>query len=439
MKKGTSKPSLSKPNFPQFEGVTIKQEFFDEDDQCMGVKVKNEPVSEGECHTTPDFHVGMNVKTEPCDEIIDISDHEEEEEIITPDYQNKVVPTSVKPISLPCPLCRRGTNPINLANHLQVRHPETMINPDQLLLCRLCKCKFQSKYLLPHSRSHYITDTRPKRKAKPHTAIKEEHLRIKNMESSNKLKVLQNSCPICVDDTRTKINDLRIHLAVFHQEQLTDPKQSHTCVLCNNPFCTKDIYTHTSSSVCTSRRVCYHCFKPFNKWNELRLHLQRIHKVFCCNLCDVICGREPKLLKHIHSNLHFTLSASRGIWQKEKINEIFKDKQVKPHDTCPLCPIGTKVSHLQFHLRLVHGDVLKNLDKLKQCVICKEYVKSKDILDHASNCTGKEGMEKEYLRFEWCEYCQNIFVDTNEYNVHMVAHYHSKSYKDLVLVEIKDK
>lgn len=411
----TSETTKFVPKIQQLYGVTIKQEIFDgfEDGHIFemdDIKVKNEPVFESTSFDeTPDFG--------------------EEGELITPDFHQNIVPTTHKPSALCCSFCPAKVT--NLRLHLKNHHPVTIANPEKILQCRYCENYFKSKDLVAHCRqSHQITGALVAltKVATKRTPNKQRQLLRERMMAKNHLKALQNSCPICKDDTRTKINDLRVHLQIFHENLLNQPNESLICVLCSLNFSAKDLDTHTSSKKCLSRRVCYHCGKSFFKWIKLQTHLQATHHVFCCNICDVICGSKTMFNKHNKFNLHLKEGKI-----PERIKSYLNTKKAQIRkNLCPLCPIGTNVSHLKFHLRLVHGDFMKNPDDTKECMMCEEAIQSKDVPDHATTCNGIKDLETRDLLTYSCQHCQLIFVNAQEFTKHITAHSFSRSYRFIV-------
>lgn len=109
---------------------------------------------------------------------------------------------------------------------------------------------------------------------------------------------------------------------------------------------------------------------------------------------------------------------------------------------CPLCPMEATQGHIRFHLHSIHGGLLRDFERLHQCLICKNQVKSKDILSHSlthdfdmgfdcNHCDEQffykirldQHLEKVHGTYT-CEICEMTFYSRREWKGHTTTKLH---------------
>lgn len=443
--KTSSQENVTEDDVKPIEEVLLVQEPVEVKEENHSIEIdlapiKDEPVDEdGGCP------LSMQVKTEPWDfPPMTTSTINEEAEIILPDYFH---PEEIETHDI-CPVCFAPPTNGDLRHHLEIVHPGCLTNPESLFKCLQCHLKFKIKDIYTHQfsthclerhncsycdakcldwvklRNHLYVEHRvyccsicdvisgTKSQITAHIKSILHQSKVMGTENLHEKKALENFCPLCPIDSKPKIDNLRIHISVFHVEQL---KNSHnTCQLCKNQFKSsmlsiQDIDAHISSTACLGRRTCYYCDKQYNNWLHLQSHLTRAHDVYCCQNCDIICGSKKSFESHVASGMHLYNLGS-------------VDKRQLVHSkNCPICPLGTAVRHLQFHLRLVHPNVLKNPEQAHQCVICKQIITSKDLLKHDETCLGVKALEEKSSQKRVCKDCNSVFIDADELELHSLG------------------
>lgn len=109
---------------------------------------------------------------------------------------------------------------------------------------------------------------------------------------------------------------------------------------------------------------------------------------------------------------------------------------------CPLCPMEATQGHIRFHLHSVHGETLRNVEQLNTCLICRQQVKSRDILSHSFTHDLETGFDCNFCdeRFFYktrldahlekvhetysCEFCEMTFFSRKEWKSHTTTKLH---------------
>lgn len=343
----------------------------------------------------------------------------------------------------PCPHCLKGFRIENLRNHFNEAHwcPAMTVKTCQLCKERVkvtelyfhsmsseckakwkrcnCKIKFDDWFTLQNhlKEMHSDEDVDELRKNQKPELSNTPSLPIEKPCNSNSDGYTSTrpeppgiDCPLC---SVRRITNIHRHLTKYHLKESKKPDESHTCIYCEKLIKFKDLLAHVSSGACLYRRVCYFCKVKLKNWQSLKAHLLEDHNVHCCNDCNAVCGSKFTFEAHVKSNFHL-YNVSKGE----------KTEKGTPQNACPLCPIGTSVRNLKLHLRVVHGGVMSRPDVTIQCKICKENVKTKDLLDHSATC-----LETDEIGRHFCETCKVTFTVHNVFKQHSTLHEETNSNK----------
>lgn len=371
------KDPLTLPTVP-LEEVYIKQEHVEEDTEKPQIKVEPEDEEEDSAFAPNDSTIHRSEK----ELVITKQGFDSVEE------QNNQPKSSAetKEIYAKCGLCKYRVQSKNFVSHLKSKFcvarrscnfcGKICANSDELQIhlremhevssCNICNVVCQGLDLSSHrkARQHLLKLRELNGDDQVSLEVEEVQQKRKKQNEQGEIerKVKRGSfhCPLCMlsKEVINSVTAFYDHLREAHAEQMEqDPDQLLTCLFCKKQVMVKDLCKHPFENSCISRRFCYYCNKKVQDWTELQQHLKSLHKVYVCNQCDIICGSYKVYLAHLHSKSH-SVKMENGMTLEKRDAK----KQ------CPICPIGTRVSHLQFHLRLVHGGLLKDPEQIIECV-----------------------------------------------------------------------
>lgn len=193
-------------------------------------------------------------------------------------------------------------------------------------------------------------------------------------------------------------------------------------------------YSHSGRLITKSKKLieqiqCDRCSKTFLEEKNLKLHIQRVHKVdglektmstestsvssFECDLCPKKFGLRVNLGRHMKMKHNIELPPEPTSASSDDISG--KRKLLVYH--CDVC--GQKfstLSSLQHHLSSVHDENDENLADVKiepvSCPVCEhEFATAKSLEVHMRKHTG----EKPYK----CCLCNKQFISKNQLEFHM--------------------
>lgn len=175
-----------------------------------------------------------------------------------------------------CPLCPIGVVVHHLKLHLRVVHSDIMVNPEKIYECKICKDLVQVKDLLEHTATCFkiceicklifldATDF------PQHSLVHSEINKLSKDDFVMRPTDDARPCALCFNKKETE--SIVVHIKLKHPEVVLDKNTVYSCLLCQSRVLRKDIYSHTTTRYCRSRRICSHCHENCRHWKGLHKH-----------------------------------------------------------------------------------------------------------------------------------------------------------------------
>lgn len=259
-----------------------------------------------------------------------------------------------------------------------------------------------------------------------------EPMKLKSVKKNRVDDTTTYSCPICKDDVKRTMKELRKHYRDDHQGKRLRwsriSSEMHPCDICGKQFKTsaslKDhMETHNNYFECSD------CGANYKKLIEYMIHLRThsLEGIFNCLMCDFITTEIIEFTNHVNNNHEDTHkywcdSCKKGFhiltWFQEHDNF---HTGLKPF-SCNECGKSFLYSrYLSAHKNYLHKDDLGMGPNFHICVICKKQYQHKNSLKlHMNSHTGNYAI---------CDVCGKILSSKEKLKFHMRIHTGYKPFK----------
>lgn len=408
----------------------------------------------GGCIAVGEGHLGYsgNMETETCDH--------SEEEVPTVQLVNHVENLENKQYC--CPFCRHKATRLSLSQHLQEKHPESV------LTCEKCSLKFIDSerydcHQLTHINGEYLCEN-----CDVKFGTISELCNHRNSEHTLK-EGEENTCPICNKVFRVRAKFVT-HIVKLHRGKVQidglvwGNRRTLVCNVCQKIFRKASLYLAHEKTHRGKTLSCLYCENTYSSQSLLQDHiLTHLFGDYECSDCSAKFASPHQLGIHEEKVHRSALSKACEYCHKEFRDQMKlichrrkdhpeSEESRKAKYCCPECGMkfvmkGNFVRHLRVHEKdkdakapgcSVCGKVLANKYSLAthmrthsretyyKCDICdKAFVSKYTLTDHVRRIHEEFGPGRDKV----CDHCGRSFFTKTELKYHIKSHTGERPYR----------